>query len=294
MLPAMRDRPTPAAVHAPANPALPPARFRVAAVSAPLDAFVECVWSVSGAVPYRQTRVLPNGAVQLMFNLGAPHRLAAVGERRIGRDFVQAWVAGLQDSPITIESPPCTDLVSVRFRPGGAHAFLPLPLDALTGDVVQASDVLGRSAADLHEALQADTAWPAQVAAIERWLLARFAPREFDYRRVQRALAAAAAQPRAPVRVACDTVGLSNRHAIALFRRTVGLAPKTLMRVQRFHATLTQLGGSGPVRGTAQLAATLGFADQAHFANEFRRFAGMTPTHYLARRTTDPENVVVG
>lgn len=268
----------------------PPLEFWRAVPRAPLAAFVECVWAVRGAGGYRRAQVLPNGALQLMLNFGAPHHVLAFGAREQRQQHRRAWIAGLQDEPLAIEAPEVSDLLAIRFRPGGAHAFLGLPLDALTNQVVDADALLGAALATLHEPLAEAPDRSAQLRLVEDWLLARLAPREPEQALVARAIAALAVPPGTSVHETCERLGLSNRHLIALFRRHVGLPPKTLARVLRFHAALRQLPRAA---SRTELALALGYADQAHFNHEFRRFAGLSPGRYAARRGDDDESVIL-
>jgi methylphosphotriester-DNA--protein-cysteine methyltransferase len=268
--------------------------FYSAPPSPHLAPFVESIWAVRGVAPYRRSSVLPNGALQVMINFGAPHRVIGFGARRTDRGFRDAWIAGLQDAPLAIESPPATDLLAIRFRPGGAQPFLPLPVAGLTNAVVDADAVLGSALDSLRDQLAFARSRGEQAKAAERWLLSRFRPLEHDHRIVARAAAALAA-PRAdgrstPVADVCEQLGLSNRHLIHLFQRHVGLTPKTYARVQRFHAALARLPRA---TSRAALAIELGYADQAHFTNEFRRFAGVSPGTFIARRGEDDESVIL-
>jgi AraC-like DNA-binding protein len=76
--------------------------------------------------------------------------------------------------------------------------------------------------------------------------------------------------------------GYSPKHFIALFRDAVGLTPKHYYRIKRFTAALQTLA-EGTGAGLAELAASLGYADQSHLTREFRDFAGITPTQYRPR-----------
>lgn len=271
--------------------AAPAVEFRARRPAPPLDAFVECLWSVRGRGPYRRAQVLPNGALQLMLNFGAPHRVLGYGSRVVDEAHRRAWVAGLQLQPLEIEAPEVTDLFAVRFRPGGAHAFLQLPLHAVNDQVVAADALLGAAATELHERLLAAPSGAARIAAAEAWLLARLAPREPGQGLVQRALRALAEPaPGRPVAQLCDELGLSNKHLIDLFRRHVGLAPKALARVQRFHRALAALAAG---QAGTEVAHALGYADQSHFVHEFRRLAGVTPGDFLRRRGDDGESLVM-
>jgi len=268
-----------------------PVEFFATVPPPPLDRFVESIWAVRGAGSYDRSAVLPNGAIQLMLNFGAAHRVVAFGERRVEQPYRTAWIAGLQDAPLEIAAPPLTDLVSVRFRPGGAHAFLPLPPAALSHDVIDAKEVLGPAATSLRDRVGEAATRSAQVEAVVGWLRARLRPREHDFLLIERAVALLAArQPGESVSVTCERLGVSNRHLIALFRNLVGLPPKTFARVARFHCALARLPGA-PSRSA--LAHQLGYADQAHFNHEFRRLAGVTPGAFVARRGEDHESIIV-
>lgn len=270
---------------------VPAIEFRRAVPQPPLDAFVEAIWAVRGSGGYQRFVMLPNGAVQLMINFGEPHRVLRANGRALSRECRATWIAGLQDAPLEIESPPESDLLAIRFRPGGAHAVLPLPLHAVTNDVVEADDVLRDAAAELRERLALAPDWSTRLRVAEDWLLARLRPREADHGRIAAAVSALSAHERVSVRTTCAQLGLSNRHLIALFRGLVGLSPKSFARVQRFHAALARLPTTS---NRATLAAELGYADQAHFGNEFRRLAGVAPGEFIARRGADNESLIVG
>jgi AraC-like DNA-binding protein len=269
-----------------------PCEFFSASPRPPLAAFVESIWAVRGSSGYRRFTMLPNGAVQLMINFGAAHRVTAVGGRSVLCEHRQAWIAGLQDAPLAIESPPESNLLSIRFRPGGAHAFLPVPLQALTNDVVDADALLGASIGSLREQLALAPDRCRQVTIAQDWLLQRFRPRERDFLLVVRAFDAVADAQRTSVRDACTALGLSNEHMIRLFRRLAGLPPKTLARVQRFRSALGMLArGAGP---HGQIALNLGYYDQAHFNRDFLHFAGVPPTTFMRHRGEDNESLIDG
>src|SRR4051812_37220069 len=89
-------------------------RFRTAGPSKAMAASVEEYWEVEGALaPFRET-VLPNGRLELMINLGPPHRVFSEQGRRLWKT---AWVSGLQEHSIGIESNEGTHLVCARLHP---------------------------------------------------------------------------------------------------------------------------------------------------------------------------------
>jgi AraC-like DNA-binding protein len=75
--------------------------------------------------------------------------------------------------------------------------------------------------------------------------------------------------------------GLSRRRFAQLFREQVGLTPKLYCRLRRFEEVLRQIPLRTPV-DWADVALAGGYYDQAHMANEFRHFSGISPSAYLA------------
>lgn len=79
----------------------------------------------------------------------------------------------------------------------------------------------------------------------------------------------------------CEAFGLSERALQRLLLRRVGIGPKWLIRRRRLHEASERLrAGKGTL---ADLAAELGYADQAHFTKDYRRATGLTPGAFAAR-----------
>jgi transcriptional regulator GlxA family with amidase domain len=73
-------------------------------------------------------------------------------------------------------------------------------------------------------------------------------------------------------------VGWSERHLAARFRTEIGLTPKAAARVIRFDRARRMVLGTP----AAAVAATCGYADQAHLVREFVAFTGLGPRAWLA------------
>ena len=75
-------------------------------------------------------------------------------------------------------------------------------------------------------------------------------------------------------------VGLGERSLQRLVEERVGLSPKWLIQRRRLHDAVERLKAGRT--SLAEMAAELGYADQAHFTHDFRTVTGMTPGEYLA------------
>jgi AraC-like DNA-binding protein len=75
-------------------------------------------------------------------------------------------------------------------------------------------------------------------------------------------------------------IGWSRRHLTEQFRTEYGLAPKVAARVLRFERAVWQLKAKPQTR-LADLAADLGYADQAHLTREWHAIAGCSPRQWM-------------
>ncbi|MHB1137952.1 MAG: helix-turn-helix domain-containing protein [Microthrixaceae bacterium] len=87
------------------------------------------------------------------------------------------------------------------------------------------------------------------------------------------------------VRVAqlAEHFGCSERSLQRLVRRRLGLTPKWLIQRRRLQEASLRLRAHEPARTLADLAAELGYADQAHLVRDFRTVTGSTPAAFAAR-----------
>lgn len=75
--------------------------------------------------------------------------------------------------------------------------------------------------------------------------------------------------------------GLPIRTLRSRLMEHVGLSPKRVLRIERLHRAL--VGSQGRSIAWAEIAASSGFADQAHMTREFRDLLGESPTVWSRR-----------
>jgi transcriptional regulator GlxA family with amidase domain len=72
-----------------------------------------------------------------------------------------------------------------------------------------------------------------------------------------------------------DSAGVSRQHLARVFRERIGVTPKAFCQLARFQSGLVYAGCNDVEWADAALA--MGYADQSHMINEFRRFSSLTP-----------------
>lgn len=247
-----------------------------------LRPYIRCYWTLRADAAPGSTpqRVLPDGCVEIIINLGARFiRHDALGRtERQPRDLV----IGPTTRHMSIAPTGSIRLVGIRFAPGGAVPFLSVPPKEVCDAAPALADVAPPLEDDAVDRLAA-ASYGTESAILDAALGRRLArARRLGDRRVL-ALARATFAADIPLRVDALTslTGLGARQIERVYRDNVGFGPKTLSRLARFQRVVRDIEPAPDV-SWARLAAQHGYADQSHLAREFREFAGTTLTAYAA------------
>lgn len=176
--------------------------------------------------------------------------------------------------------------LGIMFRPAGFHPFLHEPLGSLTDKAVPLSGF----AALMHlEAiltpLVADlTTPPAVLAAAADAALTPLIPTVRQPCEVTMEWAELAVCNRSLTRVEdlAAVAGVSMRTLQRAFTQHIGIGPKWFLRRYRIYEVGEQVARHARV-DWAELAADLGYADQAHLTRDFTSAFGLPPAQYAAR-----------
>jgi AraC-like DNA-binding protein len=208
----------------------------------------------------RPLRVVPDGSADVIW-------------RADGRS-VTAFTAGpdteAQLAPLAAGS----RMVGIRFAPGAADAVLGIPLDELRDQRVPLTELWGPVADELAERVALSDRPEEALATLVRERIE--APPDPTASAIARRLEFAAG-PGVVSAIAAD-VGVSERQLRRRCRSAFGYGPKTLHQVLRFQRALRLARAGGRL---ADVAAVVGYADQAHMARDTRRLAGVPLTELL-------------
>lgn len=248
-----------------------------------LAPLVECFWTIRSRGMLEDTirhRVLPDGCMDLIFDLGDPPPGSPAAHHRPG-----SYVVGTMPTAVVVAHGGRVDLLGVRFRPGGATPVTGLPANELSGRVVALAEVVAD--ADALELRLRERRGPSgdgvSLTARRLRLLAGFLQSRFAGARRgadPRVLGAGALIERQRGRLSVGElarhVGTGRRQLERVFARDVGCSPAEACAVARFRGAVARLDVS-PDLPLARLAILAGYYDQPHMTREFRRLAGIPP-----------------
>jgi AraC-like DNA-binding protein len=170
----------------------------------------------------------------------------------------------------------------ITFRPAMFQPILGAPVASITDGVLRARDVFGPNADRWARTVLAEPDLARKIAIVEAFLEPLLLHRDPEAVRF-RDLVERMATDRALLRVedVAEIAGLDVRALQRSFRVYVGVSPKWIIRRYRLHEAAERLKAKRP-QSLAALAASLDYADQSHFAREFKFVIGQTPRSFAA------------
>jgi AraC-like DNA-binding protein len=255
----------------------------------PLGRFIDDIYCLSGVPRHRRLNVPPMPSAHLMINLGAPIRLYDSDPSVPPAVLTDGWFMGVWTRRFVIEHQTPVRVVGVHFKPGGLSAFV----DALSSELRDRwlpIDAVWQSSSDrLRDRIAGAESPGEMLRVVEGELRSRlvlgpspgFDLVNYAAGRLEASWGAV------PVGALTDGASVSGNHLAAQFKSHVGVTPKRVARIYRFARLILSVDAKHPV-DWAQLAASAGYFDQAHFSKEFKEFTGHTPSAYLAIRRRFP------
>jgi AraC-like DNA-binding protein len=233
-------------------------------------------WDLRNAPP-STAETLPHPSCYLVFehDLERPPEDASVLDR--------AEVSGVNTGKFSRVMQGYGRVFGLKFRPGSLRPFLQASVSTLTDRVVPAAQVFGQSILLLAAQLRILQTPEAMAAATNDYFAVHPPALDTQVELSSRLVKTVFDDPSIlTVETLAECSGLSVRTLQRLFKTYVGASPKWVIRRYRLHELLERLHSGDDFDG-AQLALDLGYADQAHLINDFRKLAGYSPNQYIRR-----------
>jgi AraC-like DNA-binding protein len=227
-----------------------------------LQPFVECTWvaTVEG-----RHDLVPDGCTELLWISGRG-----------------LWVCGPDTSGWSFELPRGTATTGVRLRPGAGARVLGLAAPPLVDRRERVGAVLSeRIERSLDDRLSAARDDSARTRVLEDFVRRRTVDTAAEPMVVAAALLGRSRRPIGTVALVADELGVSSRQFRRRFTEAVGYGPAFYLRIARIQRFLRLAAHRHGAR-LAELAATAGYADQAHLTRDCGDIARMTPRRLVA------------
>lgn len=168
---------------------------------------------------------------------------------------------------------------NILFQPAGFNRLIGIEMTSLVNRDPAATEILGRRAQALNDAVRTATDFPSRVAAAKRWvggLLDKSSPNSAVDCAARMMMAT---EGRARIDNLVEESGLSARQFQRRFEAQVGLTPKVYARTIRFDHAM-RAHRNDPCKLWTDIVHEAGYFDQAHFIRECRAFVGVSPSGF--------------
>ncbi|MFI6868677.1 helix-turn-helix domain-containing protein [Nocardia sp. NPDC050406] len=225
---------------------------------------------------------MPSTVLTVIVTIDEPMEVPVAPHPEQAASSWASMASGLTVRPTVIAHRGYQHGVQLSLTPQGARALLGVPTAAIGAWMVELDELLGDRAAELRERVTAAPTWPHRFAVFDEILLRRLTPVRWDPEIDRAWQLLAGADPSVRVSAVADEIGWSRRHLVNRFTAEFGITPKDATRLARFERS-HRLLRRADLPSLAEVAAQVGYYDQAHMAREWRELAGMPPSVWRER-----------
>lgn len=270
--------------------------FRAHIPRFPLGQFVEVIIYYEGVQhTHKVDRFLPNGDTEILIDFhDAPQYIYDNESLKEIQACNHVWASGFRTEPITIPSGTDAAMMVIAFKKGMAAPFFPFPMGEIANSVVDADLVWGTDFGLLREQLLATKDIDERFRIVEDFLIREFQSQMAINPCVAFAVGEMTERPDAiSIAKMNARIGYSQKHFTEMFRRQVGVTPKSYLKIMRFQKAVRTIDAADNI-DWGQISLECGFYDQSHFINDFKHFAGFTPEQYAKIQTNYQNYIPVG
>lgn len=218
-------------------------------------------WDLRGKEPFKQ-EVLQYPCINLVFEQGKT-RIYGVNTGRS--------VQILEDAG---------SVLGILFQPGGFYPFYREPIYELTDHFIECQKVFGEEAEKAERDILSAQSDQEMVSRAERLLRSRLPEEDKQVELAGRLVDGIIADREiTKVEEAAAKFQISKRTMQRLFKEYIGVSPKWVIQRSRIQEAALR-AANGECEDWANLAADLGYFDQAHFIKDFKKLIGCSPDEY--------------
>ncbi|HEX9510012.1 MAG TPA: AraC family transcriptional regulator [Puia sp.] len=243
-----------------------------------LSDLIECYWVYrSSGVVSREERLIPGGRVEMIFPLGTSYRWLIHPEAPEGDLISRVHFMGQRDRIYFGRPSGHTDMLGVRFKPGGLAAFTSVPVSGLLNRMIPAEEILGTGIKEWEERLSEGMDDRARIFLLEKLLSGIIRDQRAGPGMLTAALAIIRDHPdEVSIQAICQQTGWYYKKLERAFKGAIGYTPKQYCRIIRFNKAIRQISRDKSSSLT-KVGYACGYYDQSHFIRDFYRYAGMAP-----------------
>lgn len=248
-----------------------------------LQPYIAALWvfeSDVGMPRAQQSIAAPNGCPKLIIPYENTLESIANGRYQVTREQGLYFSGNRDSSTLVYSCPRRTGFIGIEFAPHGAFPIFGIPMQETIDTHLDSEVVFGRWGREVREALRNLEGVSHKLKYIQEQLVVPLQRKQLQNGVVDFCVRTLElSDGLVPVKELERKTGFTRQHLDQLFKRHVGLPPKTLAAIFRFQKFYRKWA-----RGLAFEALKeelYGFYyDQSHFTKEFKRMTGYSPRKF--------------
>ena len=256
-----------------------------------LSSFIKCYWVLVNNLEEVQGTpevIMPDGCPEIIFNLAEPFK-----RHRADRVEIQpkAIVVGQMKGRVLVEPTRNVSLFGVRFDPSGLYPFVKQSIADLTDEIETVDTVFGRLGSELTERIRGARSINERIVIFENSLIGLLKVRKNECLSARVAEVIHRNDGKIRIERLAETLDINWKTLERRFKKEVGITPKLFCRITRLQKILHLLNRER-LTPWADIAYSFGYADQAHFINDFRQFSGVSPKTFISKENKISDSFV--
>lgn len=247
--------------------------------------YIECYWIYKApfaSMPAIE-RLIPGGRIEIIVNLGNPMQFVMPGNLSNGKVVIDTHIMGQRNQIYYTKQHGNTDLIGVRFKPGGIAAFTRLPAAELLNQLLPAEYVFGNALKDWKERMREKISDSDKIHLLDQLIIQIFKGITTDWAPCNKIVDIVRKGGPIPINDLCNENESYYKKMERSFLKYVGYTPKHYYRIVRFNRALRYMTSK---KSLTSICYDCDYYDQSHFIKDFRQFTGTTPKHFLAETNT--------
>lgn len=256
-----------------------------------LSNHISMIWASLGVPPFKQERVVPDGANVLLFNFGEPVSIINRTSEVILKQTLFTGISS-QFANLNYTAPGTKHMqVGVVFKPGGAYPFIQQPIIAFKNQAVETADMGDPYFKYVYEEIGAIDDPQKRIFRLTQLLRGRLQTQNTDHLTPQ-LIQLIQRSPEVSIDIIAQKSGYSQQHMNRLLGKYAGINAKGFQKIFRLHKAMKAVRNMEPDGNLTDVSYLVGYFDQAHFIHDFKEMTGMTPGDYCVIRPPAPERVL--
>lgn len=223
-------------------------------------------------------RLVPGGRTEMIFNFGNPMQFLLTNDLSNGLTVDHTHIMGQRSHIYYTKQNGDTNLLGVRFTPGGISAFTRMSADVLLNQIIPAEDVLDVAVKEWKNLLLEKKSEAERIYLLDRLITQITKGITKEWAACNKAVDTIRNSNFISVNALCNENESYYKKLERDFLKYVGYTPKYYYRIVRFNKAIRQMRLNK--NSLTSICYDCDYYDQSHFIKDFRQFTGTTPKHF--------------